>query len=314
MPGSLIVGLISGLVSALLFYSAARGGPLLRPLLLFVIPLPPLVAGLGWGWLSAGVAALASGLVVSFVVGGPIAVGYILTLGIPSAIVAYLAYLSRPHPDDPNTREWYPVGRLLAAMAIYAGSLPVMLLPLVGGSYEAMRPIMIEVLQQFSRRWMPPGEALTEQALAEQTDWALFLLPAGLAVQWLMVCAINLYLAGRIILASGRLARDWPDIAAMSFPPTFGLALALALVAANTNGIFAVAGTSFFGAFLAAYMLAGLALAHSVGRRGAMWVVWIVYLGLFFLWPFFMPAVVLAGLLESTLQLKRRLGWTAAST
>lgn len=314
MPGSLIVGLVTGLVSALLFYSAARGGPLLRPLLLFVIPLPPLVAGLGWGWMSAGIAALASGLIVSMIVGGAIAVGYILTLGIPSAIVAYLAYLSRPHPDSPDAREWYPAGRLLAAMAIYAGALPVMLLPLVGGSYEAMRPVMTEVLQQFSRRWMPPGETLTEQALAEQTDWALFLLPAGLAVQWLMVCAVNLYLAGRIVLASGRLGRDWPDIAALSFPPTLGLALALALVAANTSGIFAVAGTSFFGAFLAAYMLAGLALAHSVGRRGAMWVVWLVYLGLLFLWPFFMPAVVLAGLLESTLQLKRRLGWTTAST
>jgi hypothetical protein len=314
MPGNLIVGIVAGFASALLFYSAARGGPLLRPVLLFVIPLPPLVAGLGWGWLSAAVAAFASGLVVSIIVGGSIALGYIMTLGIPSAVIAYLAYLSRPHPDDPNRREWYPTGRLIAAMAIYAGILPVMLLPFIGGSYEAMRPVMIEVLQQFSKRWMPPGETLTEQALAEQTDWALFLLPAGLAVQWLMVCAINLYLAARIVLASGRLARDWPDIASLSFPPTLGLGLALALVAANTSGIFAVAGTGFFGAFLAAYMLAGLALAHSIGRRGAVWVVWLVYLGLLFLWPFFMPGVVLAGLLESTFQLKRKLGWTTAST
>src|SRR5262245_15534384 len=134
MPGNLIVGFISGLVSALLFYSAARGGPLLRPFLLFAVPLPALVAGLGWGWLSAAVAALAGGLVVSLMVGGPIAIGYILTLGVPSAIAAYLAYLSRPLSDDPAIREWYPAGRLIAAMAIYAGALPVMLLPLVGGS------------------------------------------------------------------------------------------------------------------------------------------------------------------------------------
>ncbi len=34
MPYGLLIGLGSGLVSALLFYSAARGGPLLRPILL----------------------------------------------------------------------------------------------------------------------------------------------------------------------------------------------------------------------------------------------------------------------------------------
>jgi len=310
MLNGLIIGLVSGLVSALLFYSAARGGPLLRPFLLLVIPLPSLVAGLGWGWLAAAVAAAAGGLVVASAIGGTIAIGYLVTLGIPSAIAAYLAYLSRPDPNDASAREWYPAGRLVAGMAIYAGALPVLLLPLIGGSYEAMRPLMNEVLQQFSKRWLPPGESLTDQALAEQADWALFLLPAGFAVQWLAVCAVNLYLAGRIVLASGRLGRDWPDIASLSYPPTFALALGLALVAANTSGIFAVIGTSFFGALLGAYLLAGLALTHFIGRRSAPWLVWMVYLGLFFLWPFFMPAVVLAGLLDSTLRIKQRMGWT----
>ena len=136
MPNGLLIGLASGLVSALLFYSAARGGPLLRPFLLLVIPLPSLVAGLGWGWLSAAVGGLAGAVVVAAVVGGTIAVGYLLTLGVPSALAAYLAYLSRAHPSDANSREWYPAGRLVAGMAIYAGALPVLLLPLVGGSYE----------------------------------------------------------------------------------------------------------------------------------------------------------------------------------
>ena len=60
-----------------------------------------------------------------------------------------------------------------------------------------------------------------------------------------------------------------------------------------------------------AYLLAGLALTHFIGRWRAPWLIWVVYLGLFFLWPFFMPLVVLAGLLESTLRteaaLRRRL-------
>ena len=90
---------------------------------------------------------------------------------------------------------------------------PLMLLPLIGGSYETLRPVMGEVLQQFAQRWLPPGASLSEQALANQTEWALFLLPAGFAAQWLVLCAFNLYLAGRVVRASGavgtRLARPF---------------------------------------------------------------------------------------------------------
>jgi hypothetical protein len=308
MPYGLLIGLGSGLVSALLFYSAARGGPLLRPMLLILTPLPSLVAGFGWGWATAAVGAATSALVVGLVVNGTIAVGYALAVGAPAALAAYLAYLSRPHPSDPDGREWYPAGRLMAGMAIYAGALPAMLLPLIGGSYESLRPLMVEVLQQFSKRWMQPGAQLTEQQLAEQTDLALFLLPAGFAVQWLTVCTLNLYLAGRIALASGRLGRDWPDIAALAYPPGFPLLLVVALLAASAGGTLGVIGTSFAGAFLCAYLLAGLALAHFVARQRAPWLVWLVYLGLFFLWPFFMPLVALAGLIDSTFRLKQRLG------
>lgn len=308
MPSGIIIGLGSGVVSALLFYSAARGGPVLRPMLLFLVPLPTLVAGLGWGWLSAGVAGIVGAGIVAVLIAGSIAGGYLLTLGLPAAFAAYLAYLSRPAAFDPAVREWYPVGRLMAGMAIVAGSLPVLMLPMIGGSYEALRPVLTEVLRLFAKRWLPPGEQLTDQALADQTEWALYLLPAGFAVQWLTICAVNLYLAGRIVLASGRLGRDWPELAMLSYPPSLGLLLVLAIFAATLGGTLGIVGTAFTGAFLAAYLLAGLALVHFVGKHRAQWLVWVVYLGLFFLWPFFAPLVVLAGLVESTLGLKQRFG------
>jgi Predicted membrane protein (DUF2232) len=314
MPNGIIVGIGSGLVSALLFYSAARGGSLLRPLLLFLVPLPSLVAGLGWGWQPAAAGAAAGAVVVAAIIGGTIGIGYLVTIGMPVVLAAYLAYLSRPAPHDPSIREWYPAGRLMAGMAIYAGALPLLMLPLIGGSYETLRPVLVEVLQQFAKRWMPPGGRLTNEALAEQTEWALYLLPAGFAVQWLMLCAVNLYVAGRIVQASGRLGRDWPDLAALSYPPGLALLLALALVTANTVGTLGVVGTGFAGAFLGAYMLAGLALAHFISRRRAPWLVWVVYLGLFFFWPFFMPLVVLVGLVESIFGLKQRFGPTRPST
>jgi hypothetical protein len=314
MPIGIIVGLGSGLVSALLFYSAARGGPLLRPFLLFLIPLPSLVAGLGWGWLAAVAAAVAGAVGVGAIVGATTAAGYLLALGLPVALAAYLAYLSRPGSADPEAREWYPAGRLLAGMALYAGALPLMLLPLIGGSYETLRPLMSEVLQQFAKRWLPPGATLSEQALADQTEWALFLLPAGFAAQWLVLCAFNLYLAGRVVRASGLLGRDWPDLSAISYPPALSVLLGLALLSAAAGGLIGTVGVSVTGALVAAYLLGGLALTHFIGKRRAPWLVWVVYLGLFFVWPFFMPLVVLAGLLESTFQLKQRFGFSPPST
>ena len=308
MPTGIIIGLGSGLVSALLFYSAARGVPALRPILLFLIPLPSLVAGLGWGWAAAVAAAVSGAVAVGAIVGGSVVIGYLLALGVPVALAAYLAYLSRPDPADPDAREWYPAGRLMAGMALYAGALPIMLLPLIGGSYEALRPLMGEVLKQFAKRWLPPGTSLPEQALAEQTEWALFLLPAGFAVQWFIVCTVNLYLAGRIVLASGRMVPDWPDLAALAYPPGLAVILGLAVLAAAAGGFPGLIGVSFTGALVGAYLLGGLAFTHFIARRRAPWLTWLVYLGLFFLWPFFMPLVVLAGLLESTLALKQRFG------
>src|SRR5262245_29595542 len=101
MPNGIIIGVGSGLVSALLFYSAARGGSFLRPLLLFLVPLPSLVAGLGWGWQAVALGAAAGAVVVAAIVGGAFGIGYLTVLGLPVVLAAYLAYLSRPAPADP---------------------------------------------------------------------------------------------------------------------------------------------------------------------------------------------------------------------
>jgi hypothetical protein len=134
MPIGFIIGIGGGLASALLFYSAARGSPLLSTLLLLLTPLPSLLTGLGWGWLPAAAGAVAGALIMAIGASPAIAIGYFLALGLPAALACYLAYLSRPHPQDATAVEWYPAGRLLAALSLYGGALPVAVLPLIGGS------------------------------------------------------------------------------------------------------------------------------------------------------------------------------------
>jgi hypothetical protein len=317
MQQGYLVGVGSGLVSALLFLSAEHGGPALRLLLLFFVPLPMLLAGLGWGWLPAAVGALVGSLAMA-ALGAPIdGLSYFLAVGLPSSGIAYLAYLSRPSPVGDGL-EWYPVGRLLAAMSLYAGALPVLALPWLGGSFDGLKPLAANMVRAALKQ---SGEgrlqAPTDEQVGAFADMVVAVAPSAMAVYWLLIMTPNLYLAGRIIGASGHLARDWPDLPSLTYPAGFALLLGLALLAAAfAPGAIGIAGTSFTGALLFAHLLAGLALVHFLARRGARWLLWVVYAGLLMpiLAPYAAVLVTAAGLIEPALKLRQRLGAAPPST
>lgn len=312
MQQGLLIGLASGLVSALLFFSAAHGGPWLGLLLFLLTPLPPLLAGLGWGWLPAATGALAGSIAMAAVASVSLGFGYFLAVGLPAAAIAYLAYLSRPSDTAPDGREWYPAGRLLAGMSLYAGALPVLALPWMGGSFDGLKPLAAEMVRAaFKQAGDVRLQAPTEEQVGAFADLVVAVAPSALAVYWLLIVTPNLYLAGRIVGASGHLGRDWPDLPALSYPAGFSLLLGLALLAAAfAPGALGIAGTSFTGALLFAHLLAGLALVHFLARRGARWLLWVVYAGLLLpvLAPYAAVLVTAAGLIEPALKLKQRLG------
>ena len=315
MPVNFLIGLGGGLASALLFYSAAHGSALFGTMLLVLTPLPSLLVGLGWGWLPAAAGGLAGAFVMCVVASPLFATGYFLALGLPVALIPYLAYLSRPQPQNPGARQWYPAGRLLAAVSLFGGALPVLLVPLIGGSYEALRAPMGEFFRVFSARAPEFGmKPLDERQIEALSQFVVSALPGALAAYWTAIFALNLYLAGRIVRASGRLARDWPDLARLAYPPWLPLLAALALAAAFAPGMTGVAGTSFTGALLFAYLIAGLALMHAIARGRGQWLLWIVYLGLVVFGPYMGLALTIAGLLEPALKLSRRLGAPPGTT
>ncbi|HXE69953.1 MAG TPA: DUF2232 domain-containing protein [Hyphomicrobiaceae bacterium] len=316
MPIGLLTGVGSGLASALLFYSATRGSPFLSSFLLLLTPLPSLIAGFGWGWLPALIGGVAAAAAMLLIASLPFAVGYFLVLGGPSALSAYLAYLNRSDPAGTGTIQWYPPGRLLAAMSVYGGALPILVLPLLGGSYEVLREPMGEYFRRFSARTasdlnMPP---LSEAQVESLTEFLLSVLPAALSAYWLIIFAINLYLAGRIARASDRLGREWPDLASLAYPTAFPLLAVAAFAASFAPGVIGIVGTSFSGALLVAYVIAGLALMHFIARGRAPWLLWLVYGALLLLGPYAALALTLAGLLEPLINLKRRLGAPPPST
>ena len=310
MPMGFLIGLGSGLASAVLCYSVARGSPLLSTLLLLLTPLPSLLAGLGWGWLPAIAGATVGTLVMGFATSASFAIGYFLALGLPVVLASYLAYLSRPSPRDPAQSEWYPAGRLLAAISLYGGALPVLVLPLIGGSYDILRAPMAEFLRRVSERTSTDlgMKPLSDPQIEGLAEYFTNVLPGALAAYWLAVFTVNLYIAGRIARASGQFGRDWPDLAALAYPAFFPFLVAAALAASFAPGLVGVVGTSFSGALLLAYLLAGLALMHFIARGRAPWLLWLVYAGLILFGPYVAFALMLGGMLEPAFKLRQRFG------
>jgi hypothetical protein len=200
-------------------------------------------------------------------------------------------------------------------LSLYGGALPVLVLPLIGGSYQALQPTMGEFFRRISTRAPELGlRPLDDQQIEALSEFVVAALPGALAAYWMAIFTLNLYLGGRIARASGRLRRDWPDLPAMTYPPGFPLLAALAVGASFAPGTIGVAGTSFSGALLFAYLIAGLALMHIIARGRWPWILWFVYAGLLVFGPYMALALIIAGLLEPALKLKRRFGASPPAT
>src|SRR6476660_3490217 len=92
-----LIGAGAGFVSAALFASAATAAAL-GGVLFYLAPLTICLAGLGWGWMAAAVAALAGAVAACSALG--LAVGAIFAgaIAMPMAALCYLTLLSRAAP------------------------------------------------------------------------------------------------------------------------------------------------------------------------------------------------------------------------
>ena len=321
MPPFILIGIAAGGASAILFVSAAAGNPAGRVVLFFLAPLPGFLAGLGWGAMASAIAAMTASVICGAII-GPTSGAYVLaSQGIPVTLLCYLANLHRdvtPAPafsaSSPSTMssgplvEWYPAGRLIAVATIMAGVFALLTVFVLGADLDDMRKILRASINQLQKMPMFKDRAISEQDLESLTEVMLYLFPAASSLSWLAGLLINLYLAGRITFASGRLPRPWPDLAAISYPRGFGLGLALSLtVLAVTIGVPRLVASGFAGAFVVAYFLLGLAIIHHVtrGTPARPFLLWGLYLSLVFFNVWAALALALIAVLEPLLPWRR---------
>lgn len=294
MAQNLGIGVLAGLVSALLFGMLLQATPL-AILLYLLAPLPILIVGLGWSH-KAGLAAVAAGsLALALGVTPFLGIGFAAYLAVPAWWIAYLALLGRPNAD--GNLEWYPVGRLLAWVACTAALAFVCIAVIAAPSYDAFRGQLGGMAKKVVQAQMqgraaspspPAGNAQpdggqtpatpqesSQTALQEEVAEALVTVAPGLAAQGLTILLVfYLWAAARIVKISDRLMRPWPDLPSTQMPRNVLLLLVFAIALALVPGYPGVLGVALVGALSAAFALQGLAAFHDRSRgrqaRGAL--------------------------------------------
>jgi len=197
------------------------------------------------------------------------------------------------------------------AAALIAGVFSMLTLFLLGGDIETLRSHLHGLLETFINNElpkMPDAPTLGAKDIDEATAVALRLLPAASGVSTTGSLLFNMWLAGRITLASGRLQRPWPDLAAITYPPGTPLLLAVATGAWFLSGMPGLVAGGFAGPLFFAYVLLGLAVVHFI-TRGRPWrpfALWGLYAALFIMNTVASLAVALLGLAEAIWPIRKR--------
>lgn len=262
MMQGVLIAIVTGAASALMFASSTTGAAL-SAILVWLSPLPIMIAALGWGsmigLISAATATLAVGLMIN-----PVTLAvFLVAIGLPAWWLGHLTMLAQPSAQDPQQLDWYPVGRILTwiiAIIVLCGALALIVTSSDGMSDDGPRQEMARMLRNSSM--LPPGADP-----APVVDAVFRLLPAMLAFMGVIALTLNLWIAGQVVRLSQRLRRPWPLLRAVALPQFALAALVASIAAAFLDESVAPYSRMVLGTLLAAYLLVGLAVIHSVTER-----------------------------------------------
>lgn len=312
---NIVIAVAAGCAAGLMFASIVSGA-LISLLLLYLAPLPLLVAAIGWGPVSAVVGAAIAGVGLGVPFGFSYALAFLVSSGIPAVWLGYLALLAKPadetaaagmngaSPVAADALEWYPPGRLLLWVGTLACLIVLSALLMLGTDYEAIMTEMRNGLTRvLSARGGPPPAADVDRLVEVFAQVA----PAAATLMTMVTLTLNLWLAGRIVLKSQRLRRPWPDLSGIELPQAAIIALAAALVLSFFGGLLGMVSQIASAALLMAYLLVGFAVLHVItgslnGRIG--WLIAAYGLVIVLSWPAVL--VIMLGLLDGVIGLRRR--------
>lgn len=306
----LLIGVGAGAASALLCAAAVATTPV-AAVLAWLMPLPILIAALGWSHWAALIAAAVASASVAFLIHPTFFLAFLIAVGLPAWWLGYLALLARPVEGVPDGLEWYPVGRLVVWAAILSAVVGIIAIGIID-SEPSIRAYLRDHLEEGIRAaeraapdapMLPPG--VDAGLLASMMVGVVPLVGAMFLVA---TNALNLWLASRIVRISGRLSRPQPDVSAMRFPVYAPALIGLAFAACFLPGLFKSFGMVVTASMLVAYAILGLAVLHAITRGmsgrpfalGGIYAALIIFSG----WP--LPLFSLLGLVDTAIDLRGR--------
>lgn len=263
-----LIALIAGAASALMFASIVSGA-LISLVLVYLAPLPLMLAAIAWGPLCGALGGLVATLVIAGALSPPLALGYGLAFALPAWWLGHLAMLGRPlasgiaGSDAASLQvEWYPLGRILLWIAALATLLTAGSLYSLGSDASAISDAM--------RRGFAKILSLVSETTVTESDPRVGLMvaviPVLIAASQMATLTLNLWLAAKVAAVSGRLHRPWPDLTGTSLPPMTLVALCVALAFSFFSGMTGILAVVVTTVLMMAYALVGLAVLHTITR------------------------------------------------
>jgi hypothetical protein len=299
-----LIGIGAGAAAALLFASLASGS-LFAILLVYLCPLPILIAGIGWNYLAGAIAALFATVSLALVLDGLSVLLFVVSFALPAWWLGYLALLARPTQGAAGEAlEWYPVGRIVLWTA-FIGAAPIALAILIkfGTDAEAFRSTLTGAIEAAGKS----ASGVLEREIPVEAGLLAKLLPPMVASAITIQFLVNTWLAARIVSVSGQLRRPWPELPALSLPRFAPILLAAALAGIFMPGMLGIISDIFAACLMVAFAVLGSAVLHVLTRgiNARLLVLTGVYTAVvIFTWP----AIILAllGLVDAALDLRGR--------
>ena len=263
-----LIALIAGAASALMFASIISGA-LISLVLVYLAPLPLMLAAIAWGPFCGAIGGLVATILIAGALSPPLALGYGLAFALPAWWLGHLAMLGRPHVESgagddaaPPRVEWYPLGRILLWIAALAALLTAISLFSLGTDEsaisEAMRSGFAKILSLVTETTVPESDPRVGVMVA--------VIPVLVAASQMATLILNLWLAAKVAAVSGRLHRPWPDLSSTSLPPMTLVALCVALAFSFLGGMTGTLAVVVTTVLMMAFALVGLAVLHTVTR------------------------------------------------
>ncbi|MBM3564866.1 MAG: DUF2232 domain-containing protein [Alphaproteobacteria bacterium] len=266
MSKNILFAVVAGAASAVAALSFLVGAPGAM-MLIYVGPLPLILAGLSLGLKPALIAALTGVTTSGVATGGNGALLYAAGHALPAILIIGLALQRRADPESEG--RWYPHGHIVAWLALLAAfALAAAALTLSDG--DGFRAAVTAHIEKGLGLLMPQLESTDLDRIGRMMSG---LFPGWIAASWVAMAVVNAVIAEVILTRSDRAIRPKPAWGAdMTLPDWLSWALVGAAILALFGALIGAGDVGYMGRNLALvlalpYFLLGLAVVHGLAYR-----------------------------------------------